>query len=114
MASQKDKSADLFALTARSKNCFSHRWAPANRARIPQLQKQETTEGTTGRADGVLRRLKATTQFVVQCQRRFESVQICRCTADDAASERREFTFHNFQFQPIEQPSAEYVGDEAA
>ena len=44
MASQRDKSADLFALTARSRNCLSSSCEPASAAHLLQVQKQKTAE----------------------------------------------------------------------
>jgi len=93
MASQKDKSADLFALTARSRNCLSSYCEPTGATRLLQVQKQEMAADTNGRAGRNLRRLQA---------------------ADGAPNEFCKPTFHKTQLQPIEQPSAEEFGDEAA
>ena len=93
MASQMDKSADLFALKARSRNCLSSYCEPTGAARPLQVQKQEMAAGTNGRAGRNLRRLQA---------------------ADGTPNEFCKPTFHKIQIQPIEQPSTEEFGGEAA
>ena len=113
VASQKDKSADLFALTARSKNCPSSNREPASSAQLLQVQKQKMAEITIGRADRTVRRQTAAA-CPVSPWKKFESARVCLDAADGAASEPCESTFHNIQIQPIQQPSAEDFGDEAA
>jgi hypothetical protein len=113
MASQRDKPADLFALTARSRNCLSNDCAPASWTRILQVQKQKTAEGTTGRAGRTVRRPRVDGCIPFPWQKS-ESAQVCCDAADGVASELRESTFRRLQVQPIEQPSAEYFGGEAA
>ena len=113
MASQWDKSADLFTLTARSENCFSDKSALTSALQLLQVQKQKMAEGATGQADRTVRRHTAAARIVVPWQE-FESAQVLRDAADGVAGERAESTFHKPQVQPIEQPSAEEFGDEAA
>ena len=109
MASQWDKSADLFALTARSRNCLSSDCPPVSRARILQVQKKKTAEESTGRADRIMRQLRAAARFAFPW-RKSGSTQACRGTA----RAKYESKFHKLQIQPIEQPSAEEFGGDAA
>jgi hypothetical protein len=113
MASQWDKSADLFALMARSRNCLSSDCPPVSRARILQVQKKKTAEGSTGRADRIVRQLRAAAWFAFPW-RKSGTAQVCLAAADGAARATYESTCHKLQIQPIEQPSAEDFGGEAA
>jgi hypothetical protein len=113
MASQWDKSADLFALTARSRNCLLSDCAPASAAQFLQVQKQKSAEGTKGRAGRTTRRHTAAACFVFPWKKS-ESAQVRLDDADGVASEPRRSTFHKLQVQPIEQPCAEEFGGEAA
>jgi len=113
MASQWDRSADLYALTARPRNCLSSNCPPVSGARILQVQKKKTAEGTTGRVDRIMRQLRAAA-WVAFPWRKSGSAQVYLAAADGAARATNESTFHNLQIQPIEQPSTEEFGGEAA
>jgi hypothetical protein len=113
VASQKDKSADLFALTARSENCLSSYCEPAGALRLIHVEKQKTAEGTDGQAGRITRQLRAAACFAFPWQK-LESVQVCRGAADGVADKAYESAFHKVQIQPIEQPNTEEFGGEAA
>ena len=112
-ASHRDKSADLFALTARSRNCLSSCCEPDSAERLPQVQKQKTVEITSGRIGRTVRGLQSDASYTVPW-RKSESAQACHGAADCAANEFRKSTFQESQVQPNEQPSAEDFGGEAA
>jgi hypothetical protein len=113
MESQRDKSADLFALTARSRNCRSRSRAPVNPARLLQIRKQQTAEGASSRTASSIRRFLSGAVFAFPIQKS-EGTQVWRGAADGGRSEPFELTFQKHQVQPIEQPSAENLGGEAA
>ena len=112
-ASQRDKSADLFALTARLGNCPSSCCEADSAERRPQVQKQKTVEITTGRAARAARRLQVDAFYTVPW-RKFESAQVCWIAADGVASEPYKSKINKPQVQPNEQPTAEDFGGEAA
>ena len=113
MASQWDKSADLFALTQRSKDCLSSDCEQADAAETLQVQKQTTVQGKAGRADSTVRRHVASACFVSPWKKS-EIAQVCLDAAGGVTSEPYESTFNKLQVQPIQQPRAEDFGDAAA
>lgn len=113
MASQWDKSADLFALTARSLSSHSGECTQSSAALLLQVHTKKTAEETTGQADRIACRHTAAACFVVPWQE-FESAQVRRDAADGVAREPNGSTFHKVQVQPIKQSIADDFGDEAA
>jgi hypothetical protein len=60
-----------------------------------------------------MRRLRFFTRFAFPWQKS-RIAQVCRCAADGVAGEPYKSKIHKIQIQPIEQPSAEDFGGEAA
>jgi len=123
MVSQRDKSADLFALTTRSLNCFQgspeqiqsfRAFAFACSPKLLRIQKKRTATGTTARAAIPVRQLRAEARFAFPWRGRSVNAQVRAGAADGASSEGCETGISNFQVQPNEQPSAEGFGAEAA
>jgi len=123
MVSQRDKSADLFALTTRSRNCFQgspeqiqsfRAFAFACSPKLFRIQKKRTATGTAARAAIPVCQLRAEARFAFPWRGRSVNAQVCLGAADAAAREPCEPWARNFQMQPNEQPSAEGFGAEAA
>jgi len=123
MVSQRDKSADLFALTTRSRNCLRgspeqiqsfRAFAFACSPKLFRIQKKGTATGTTARAAIPVRQLRAEARFAFPWPGRPVNAQVRTGAADSAASEACKTGISSFQVQPNEQPSAEGFGAEAA
>src|ERR1035441_2780210 len=112
MVSQRDKSADLFALTTRFMGCVHHPNALACSPQSLDIQANRLHTGTTARVDRAA--LRAEARFERSWQGRSGNAQVCAGSADGAGREPCDLRVLNIQFQPNKQLSAEESGAEAA
>lgn len=113
MVSQRDNSADLFALTTRSRNCFPSSCAQANSAHPLQVQKQSSAGRTPGWAVKSMRGSSAARASYFH-GRDLSALKFAATPPMALEVSRANPRSRNVRIQPTEQPSAEDFGGEAA
>ena len=114
MVSQMDKSADLFTLTKRSGGFSSHPFAIAGSPQPLQFPNKVAARSAPVRADRPACLLRAAVCVVFPLPPRFENAQVRPGASYGVPGEPCGSTNSNSQVLPIEQPSADPFGGEAA